>query len=246
VQQVREIVQAAKKDGVKFILLLSILGADTRTNTMTHQFGQIEDIVEQSDIQCSILRTNFFMENILLQSQPLSRNELVLPIEYGKVNFVAMEDVALAVSKMLQEPKKFAGKMFDLNGKEAWSGHDLARHLSQALDKDIQFRSCSNEEYVKMLTEASVPKWLAWAMTHYLESVDNFDDLMHIDSSEFFWKLTGQDQLTFKDWIEESFDVLSMMVKSSRQSKQTGRRDRTSHFSDAQDSDNLRSSTWNC
>lgn len=215
-QESRQLIKAAKNSVVKFILLLSILDSESCSNAMTKQFAQIEEMVEESGIQCSILRTNFYMENVLLQSASLSEDEYLLPIQQGKLNFVAMDDVARVVAKMLAAPEKFAGRSFDLNGCEALTGKEIARHLSQTLNKQITFRSCSPEEYREVLVDSNVPQWLAQAMASYIASFESKREYQNLNTTEFFHELTGEKQLRFTEWLEENLDTLKSFTERHR------------------------------
>jgi hypothetical protein len=220
VHQVREYVKAAKQANVKFILLLSIINCEVRGNAMTRQFAQIEDIVEGSGIPCSFLRSNFYMENLLFQAPALAEGKLMLPLGNGKLNLVALEDVANASAHMMVDPEKFVDKAFDLNGKEAVTGEELAEHFSHCIEEDVEYQNCSVDDYVRLLSQMQVPEWLASNMAGYIQSFQTDHTLEDMDCSDFYQDLTHDQQTTMSMWHDKHHDELQQSIQHYKQQQQ--------------------------
>lgn len=97
VEQVRNYVDACRRDGVKYVLLLSVLGAESRGTLFARQFRDMELALQNSGmffdfhllicramnfygltyfyttgIPCTFLRCGFFTENMFLQADKVS------------------------------------------------------------------------------------------------------------------------------------------------------------------------------
>ena len=90
------LIEEAKKNGIKFIVKLSTMGADLEpgyTSGRLHQ--QVEKIVEESGIPYAFLRPNSFMQNFVTRSSQTIKNQnaFYLPAGDGKISFVDARDV---------------------------------------------------------------------------------------------------------------------------------------------------------
>jgi hypothetical protein len=85
------LVNAAKKSGVKYIIKHSVMGADAEPGITPGRLPrQAEKIIEESAIPFSFLRPNFFMQNFVNFYSPMikSQGALYAPAGDGKVSFV--------------------------------------------------------------------------------------------------------------------------------------------------------------
>ena len=81
VSHARNYIRAAKLANVKFVLLLSMTGAEDRNYLFADQFSDIEETLKRSGIEnYCVLRSNFYMQNLLLYKDQLKQGALPLPI----------------------------------------------------------------------------------------------------------------------------------------------------------------------
>lgn len=70
------LVNAAKKSGVKYIIKQSVMGADAEPGiTPGRLHRQAEKIIEESAIPFSFLRPNFFMQNFANFYSPMIKSQ---------------------------------------------------------------------------------------------------------------------------------------------------------------------------
>ncbi|KAJ3089571.1 hypothetical protein HK102_006046 [Quaeritorhiza haematococci] len=203
VNMVRNYVTAARDAGVKYILLVSVLGCEDRGDMFSQHFRDMEVEIENSGIACTFLRVNFLMENLRKQADLIQRESVIrLPIVNGRWAPISAEDVAKAVAAMLRRPEPHMNKAYDLTGPELLSGADIARCASRGLNRDIRFESCSADEYVELVGRHGVPTWLGRSMADFLSRFGTTSRFADIDSRDFFFDLTGERQMTLTQWFQ--------------------------------------------
>jgi uncharacterized protein YbjT (DUF2867 family) len=91
------LVNEAKKAGIRHIVKQSIIGADSRLDVAHLRLHrQAEKIIEDSGIPFTFLRPNDFMQNFVNFYGPTikSKNVFYLPAEDAKVSFVDVRDIS--------------------------------------------------------------------------------------------------------------------------------------------------------
>jgi uncharacterized protein YbjT (DUF2867 family) len=91
------LVNEAKKAGVKYIVKQSVLGADSEPAiTPSRLHRQAEKIIEESGIPFTFLRPNFFMQNfVTLYSHFIkTQGAFYVPAGDAKASFVDVRDIA--------------------------------------------------------------------------------------------------------------------------------------------------------
>ena len=91
-----------------------------------------------------IYRSGPYAQSILLYNAQLQKNELPLPIgQQGKINFVDLADVGVALVKIAQEmceKQEHFGKTYSITGSMPMSGEELAQELSRAKGSKVEFK----------------------------------------------------------------------------------------------------------
>jgi uncharacterized protein YbjT (DUF2867 family) len=135
------LVAGAKKAGIRYIVRLSIMGADTEIN-IAHLclHRQAEKIIEDSGIPFTVLRPNFFMQNFvdLHRHTIKSNNAFYLPADDAKVSYVDVRDIARVAVRLLtmndnNDCDKHDGKAYNITGLEALPYTELADSLSEVI-----------------------------------------------------------------------------------------------------------------
>ena len=153
-------IDAAKKANVKFVLLLSVLGADKKDYSWGDQFHQIEEHLKSSGVESwCILRTPFYAQNLLLYHQQLQEGYLPLPVDSNnRFSQIDVCDVGKLVSAIFQDCSPHKGKVYEITGSEAMSADHLAQLMSKTLNRDIKWKQISNDEARKILQHEKVPE----------------------------------------------------------------------------------------
>lgn len=153
-------IEAAKKAGVKHIVRLSVMGADTEQEfPLGNLHRQVEKLIEASGISYTFLRPNSFFQNYITftGSTIKSQNSFYLPLGDGKVSFVDVRDVAaLAAVELTQNSDE--NKAYEVTGSQAISNHQIASMLSKVLGKPISYISISEDTARQSMKSVGMPE----------------------------------------------------------------------------------------
>ncbi|MGX5820578.1 NmrA family NAD(P)-binding protein [Chitinophaga lutea] len=147
----------AKKAGVRKIVFLSSVGADTLP------LHDIEAAVIASGIPYNIIRPNSFMENFTVGAFSQSvrdQHQLMASAGDGKMAIIATEDIAAATVPLLLDDS-LQGKIYELSGPEALSYPEIAKLLSDALGRTITYAPVSEEDLITGMTSHGAPESVA-------------------------------------------------------------------------------------
>jgi uncharacterized protein YbjT (DUF2867 family) len=154
------VVRAAEEAGVRYLVKLSALGAsDHSASTIAREHWAVEQALQGSRLQWTILRPHAFMQNWLGDVAESVRSEGVIyaPIGDGRVPFIDTRDIAAVAAEVLLHPEAHVGKKYVLTGGEAVGYADLAGALSEATGRPITYRPITMEEARARLAAQGVP-----------------------------------------------------------------------------------------
>ncbi|KAJ3373771.1 hypothetical protein GGF31_008656 [Allomyces arbusculus] len=209
VEQVRNYVNAAKRDGVKYILLLSVVLSEARDNLFAIQFHDMERFVSDSGIPCTFLRCTFFMENLFAHADEVRlRSTISLPIGRGKCAPVSVVDVARAACAILNQATLHTRKAYDLVGPQLLDGPGIAAAASRGLGRPITYADCSRDQFLDLYERQGVPHFLAAGFGDILELVAA-NKLANLETKTFFQDLTGHAPTTLDQFFREHADVFT-------------------------------------
>jgi uncharacterized protein YbjT (DUF2867 family) len=142
VQQEKDLIDAAVRSGVPRIVKFSANGAgSSNPDPIAVLHRQMERHLEASGIEFTILRNNFFMQNLLWFAKAIAgQHRIRLPMGDGAVAMVDARDIARVAAAALIEPGH-AGAIYDVTGPEALTMHDVAAVVSQALGLPIRYEA---------------------------------------------------------------------------------------------------------
>lgn len=166
VEQESNMIQEAKKAGIKYIVKQSAMGADDINSNvqLLRLHRQAEKIIEESDIAYTFLRPNEFMQNFITfhGSVIKNANAFDLPMENAEVSIVDVRDIAgVAVKALTQgDSEPVLNKAFTITGPKAISYNQIAEILSSAANKKIEYVNISDEEAKSGMKEAGMDEWL--------------------------------------------------------------------------------------
>ncbi len=142
--------------GVEHIIFCSALGADA---TEASPLAFVERYLQRSQIGWTILRPNFYMENL---SQgwilPQIQNDATIRLAAGDgaTSFISTQDVAAVAVRMLTEPGH-VGHCYDLTGGEALDYQQVAGILSEVADRTVVYEPISEAQMQAMGSKVGMP-----------------------------------------------------------------------------------------
>lgn len=159
--QHHNVIEAAKKAGVKRIVYTSLLHADTSILGLADEHRVTEAELKASGIPFTILRNGWYTENYTASIPgALAGGAFIGSAGGGKISSAARADYAdAAVSVLTGEGHD--GKIYELAGDEAYTLGELAAEISRQSGKTIPYKNMSEAEYAAALTNLGLPENLA-------------------------------------------------------------------------------------
>lgn len=129
-----------KKDKVKFIVFLSLIGIEKNPMPPHHK---IEKYIVQSEIPYCFLRPSFFMQNLsgVHGFEIKHFDTIAVPVGKAFTSFIDAEDIGEIAAKILSEPDKHQCRAYDLTGPEAIDYYEAAKIFTEELNRDITYRA---------------------------------------------------------------------------------------------------------
>ena len=162
-----KVVREAKKNGVQYIVKLSVFGADAEPGIIIGRLHrQEEKIIEESGITYTFLRSSAFMQNFVNYYNYTigTQNAIYLPAGKGKVSFVDARDVAAVAVKLLtkndNEGNQHKNKVYVVTGSEALSYSQVAEIISKEIGRKISYIDAPEEDVRKAMKSIGREDWL--------------------------------------------------------------------------------------
>lgn len=164
VQQHRNVIEAAKKAGVKRIVYTSLLHADTSVLNLAQEHIDTEQMLKASGIAHTILRNGWYTENYT-GSVPgaLAGGAFIGSAGEGKISSAARADYAEAAAVVLTSPGH-EGKTYELAGDTSYTLTDLTAEISRQSGKAIPYKNLPEADYAAALISFGLPEGFARAI----------------------------------------------------------------------------------
>ncbi len=181
-------IKAAKEAKVKHIVYTSFVRKPEFETSAIADFQdshvKTEQFLKESGIDYTILQNGIYMEMIPIFAgeKVAEKGIIMLPAEDGKASWVLRDELAEAAAQILTT-SGHKNKTYVLTNTEAVTFGEIAKDLSNALGKEIQYKSPSIEDFESILKNAGVPEvyigmFTMWASTLSEGSLDVKDDTL--------------------------------------------------------------------
>lgn len=198
-RQHANVINAAVKANVKWIVYTSLLHADTSTISLAGEHLATEEAIKKSGIVYTILRNGWYTENYTGSIQgALSAGAFVGSAGNGKLSTATRADFAEAAAQAISDESN-KGKVFELAGDEAYTLTDLAAEISKQTGKDIPYNNLPEKEYAKVLKSVGLPDFYADAIASWDVSASKGD---LFDDSKQLSKLIGRPTTPLADAVK--------------------------------------------
>jgi uncharacterized protein YbjT (DUF2867 family) len=197
-------IEEAKKNGVKFIVKLSTMGADLDPGyTSGRLHRQVEKIIEESGIPFAFLRPNSFMQSFVTRSSQTIKNQsaIYLPAGDEKISFVDARDVAAVAAKVLtNNGSQHMNKVYDITGPEALSHSQVAEILSEETGRRITYLDISEEDARSRMKKMGVGDWF---IDNAMELYNMYRTGHRSQTTAVIEQLTEQKPTTFSQFARD-------------------------------------------
>lgn len=149
IEQGKNVVNAAKEVGVKFLLYSSVGGADRKSglNAWDSKWA-IEEYLRTSGLPHCVLRPVYFMDNFktLLKTEILTKSTVTLPFNPDKpLQMIAVHDIGEFARICFSQPSQWIGKAIELAGDEL-TMKKAVDVLGRSLGKYVTYHHDTNTE----------------------------------------------------------------------------------------------------
>ncbi len=173
------VIEAAGKAGVKWIVYTSLLHADFTTLSLAGEHMTTEEALKASGMDYTILRNGWYTENYTGSiGGALAGGAFIGSAGNGKVSSAPRADYAEAAAVAVTD-ESHRGKVYELAGDDYYTLADLAKEISNQTGKNIPYKNLTESEYTRILESFEIPAGLAAAIASWDVSAskdDLFDD----------------------------------------------------------------------
>jgi uncharacterized protein YbjT (DUF2867 family) len=161
-RQEERLLAEAKKVGVKRVVKLSGKIAEHHTVGFAVWNSEAERQIKASGIPYTILRGNFFMQNLFGSATQIKQGAFTMGPAAKKIALLDTRDAAAVAIAALTEPGH-SGQTYDLNGPESLDGHAQAAVFSSVLGRPVKYLDVSATDFIENLKKFGMPDWLVEA-----------------------------------------------------------------------------------
>jgi NAD(P)H dehydrogenase (quinone) len=150
IQQHRNIIEAAKENGVKKIVYTSIIGSEEGNafSPIVASNRQTEEDIRNSGLQWAIGRNGIYIEPDLKYIETYKKEGgIINSAADGKCGYTSRKELAYAYFKLLTDDN-LTGKTYALFG-EPITQSQLTHAINKAFNLNLKYTSISIEEYTK-------------------------------------------------------------------------------------------------
>lgn len=167
----------------------------------------IEVALEESGIDCTLLRPNWFNQNFApgyYLEGIKSTGKLFLPMADAKVSFVDTRDIGAVAAAALAEDGH-RGEAYTLTGPEALDHAEACSLLSRAAGRDIAYVPISDDDMRKALVEEGLPdESVEYLITFYRVTRDG----VYARVSDDIETVLGRAPIAFATYAEDYAEFL--------------------------------------
>lgn len=156
------VIDAARELGVRRIVKLSALGAEIGSPVAFWDWhARIETHLRASGIPSVILRPSFSMANLLASAEAVQdTGKLFAPAGDAGISMIHPRDVGTVAAVTLKEDRH-QGETYTLTGPEAITFEGVARDLSEAVGREIEYLNVPDEAARESMTDQGLPEFVA-------------------------------------------------------------------------------------
>lgn len=159
--QHRNVINAAKAAGVKFIAYTSLLHADKSPLGLADEHIATEKMLADSGIAYTLLRNGWYTENYLASAPAaLEHGVFIGAAGNGKIASAPRADYAAAAARVVAEDGH-AGKVYELASDTSYTLSELAAELAKQSGKNVVYQNMSEADFAAALKSVGLPAGLA-------------------------------------------------------------------------------------
>ncbi|NQW16081.1 MAG: SDR family oxidoreductase [Chloroflexi bacterium] len=194
-------IDASKIAGVSHLVRYSAIGGSLDSPVaLGRDHAQTELDVKESGIPYTILRTQTYMQNLLVAAATIASDGAIhLPYRDGRVGMVDVRDIGIFAVELLVRGGEI-GKTYTITGPESIDLHQAASAISDAIGKDVNYVDIPPEAAQQALLGFGLSEWL---VNQYLAYFEEFASGAADFISDDFEQLMGRKPLSVAEFARD-------------------------------------------
>jgi NAD(P)H dehydrogenase (quinone) len=159
VQQHVNVIEAAKENGIKYILYTSFLGASDKLSGIFQDHVETEKAIQTSGIAYTIFRNSYYDDLLpMLLGNALESGHIYYAAANARINLVSRLDIAEAMANVILNPEQHRNKIYEITSANTYSFTQIAAMLSESSGKPITYTTISFEALKESLKNTGLPE----------------------------------------------------------------------------------------
>lgn len=163
-EAIQTFVDKAVEQGVQRLVLLSGRGEE--------EAQRCERIVQEAGVDWTVVRASWFTQNFS-EGEFLGMvldGAITLPAADVAEPFVDADDIAdVAVAALTEDGHN--GEIYEVTGPRMLTFAEVAKEISRAAGREVQFIRISKEAFAGAITESGAPQEIAWLLNYLFDTV---------------------------------------------------------------------------
>ena len=162
VAQHRNVIEAAKRAGVKLLAYTSVLHADTSALGLAEEHRQTEAALQASGVPFVLLRNGWYTENYAASIPPaLAHGAFLGGASEGRISSASRADYAAAAAAILTSADDQAGRIYELAGDGAYTLAEFVAEISRQAGKPVAYTNLPEADFKAALVGVGLPEPVA-------------------------------------------------------------------------------------
>jgi uncharacterized protein YbjT (DUF2867 family) len=163
-ERIQQFVDAAVAAGVERLVLLSGRGEE--------EAQACEQIVQAQDVEWTVVRASWFMQNFSEGefAGMVQEGVLTLPADDIPEPFIDVNDIADVAVAALTEPGH-AHEIYEVTGPRMLTFDEVATEISCAAGRKVVFQPIPSDAFAAAVAEAGAPRDVVWLLGYLFETV---------------------------------------------------------------------------
>lgn len=202
--QHKNVIDAAKAEGVSLLAYTSILNATESKLGLAAEHVETESALAESGVPHVLLRNGWYTENYLASIPPaLEFGAFIGSAKEGRIASAGRVDYAAAAAKVLTT-EGHAGKTYELAGDESYTLTELVAELNRQTGKSVVYQDMPQADFAAALKGAGLPDGLADLLA---DSDAAAADGGLFDNSKTLSQLIGRPTTSLADLMTDALKV---------------------------------------